>query len=191
MIRTCTLCGNDKEDVPLVSVTPATWNGFNSVAMVCTECQGSRRFMMWAKTGAAKKKAAASVAVVEEKPATPTTLISHRRTGALLHTVASGSLTESKLSGMALVGADLQHASMRGADLHKADLRMADLSGADLRGADLRGVNLRGADLRGTDFRNARMHRAEISDAIYDTGTLWPADFDPHPCGAQKKPRIG
>ena len=203
MTRTCAICEKDRDDVSVVQVSPATWNGFNNFANVCLPCQGSRQFQIWARstTSSTRKKAplAADPAAGAERAAvagmaTPvirSTEITHRRTGALLHTVASASLAQSQLSGVALVGANLQHASMRGADLHNADLRMADLAGADLRGADLRGVNFRAADLRGADLRDARMTRAEFSDSIYDQWTQWPAGFDPRPCGAHKERRNG
>lgn len=205
MTRTCAICEKDRDDVSVVQVLPATWNGFNNFSNVCVPCQGSRQFQIWTRSitrtprkpaGAAVAKSAvpAKAVVTEAAAAVPvirSTEITHRRTGALLHTVASASLAQSQLSGVALVGANLQHASMRGADLHNADLRMADLAGADLRGADLRGVNFRAADLRGADLREARMTRAELSDSIYDQWTQWPAGFDPRPCGAHKERRNG
>lgn len=197
VLKTCTVCGEDKEGVSTFQVAPATWNGFNNFANACVECQSSKRFLTGVKAAAPKKRtaaqaaAAAAAAATEEKPTGPTLQISHRRTGAVLHTVEGQSLAQSELIGLALVGADLQHAAMRGANLQKSDLRMADLAGADLRGADLRGVDLRGADLRGADLREARLHRAVLGEALYDLGTLWPADFDPHSSGARKQPRSG
>jgi uncharacterized protein YjbI with pentapeptide repeats len=109
------------------------------------------------------------------------------------------------LSGVDLRGADLKGANLSGANLSGADLRWADLrgtiiddetqlddkwkqvwrivhegaAGLDLRGADLNGVNLNGASLTKADLT-----KANLREAIYDTGTQWPVDFDPKTAGA-------
>jgi hypothetical protein len=182
-VKHCLMCATDKEDVSMVQVAPATWNGFNDFAEVCAECQTTRRFKMWAKSKKPKPTVLAGTdpnEAVNGKPAQPSAVrITHRRTGALLHLVDSPTLAQAALSNASLSGADLQHAAMRGADLHRADLHLADLAGADLRGADMRGVNLRGADLRGTDLRDARLYRADLSHVLYDAETRWPAGFEP------------
>ena len=194
-MKTCGLCGEDREDVSGTPVAPAGWNGFNNFAEVCAECQQSRKFKMWGKTITAKAAATARVKLDTGSPTPPSepgkpavrpaeVQIAHRRTGVLLYTVAHGSLVGAKLVGLTLSGADLQHRGMRGADLHRADLRLANLAGADLRGADLREVNLRGADLRGTDLREARLHRADVGLSLYDDGTRWPVGYDPLAGGA-------
>lgn len=195
-VKYCIMCAKDKrtDEVTLVQVLPATWNSFNNFAEVCAECQGSRRFQVWAKSIKPKAKAAAAVGSESGSlPAVPsgeeslppaTVQVAHRRTGELLHTVASHTLAGADLCGAALCGADLHDAALRGADLHRADLHLADLTGADLRGADLRAVNLRGADLRGADLREARLHRADLNHSVYDRETLWPSGFDPLTSGA-------
>jgi hypothetical protein len=195
------MCGTDKEDVSMLQVAPATWNGFHDFAEVCAECQTSRRFKMWAKARVAKSNARPSSTGIqdaplpalrgEEKRPASVIRIAHRRTGVLLREVESHTLAGVNLVGAALSGADLQNATLRNTDLHRADLHLADLAGADLRGADLRGVNFRGADLRGADLRDARLYKADLNHALYDAGTQWPAGFDPDTCGAQKNARVG
>ncbi len=192
-MKTCAMCGEEKEGATLCQVTPATWNGFHNWVDVCEECQASRRFKTWSKPKTTARKTKAAVAAetaapeTTEEPTGPRVQIAHRRTGALLHVVESATLAGASLTGAALSGADLPYAAMRGADLQQADLRLADLTGADLRGADLRGVNLRGADLRGADLREARLNRADLNHAIYDSQTLWPSGYDPRQGGAQRQ----
>lgn len=200
-MRNCVLCGTERDDVSAVQVIPATWNGFNNFADVCAECQQTKRFKTYSKTKKAGEPASTGIAVATSTVSTPRATatktsnrvtevqIIHKRTGALLHTLESHTLAGASLSGVALSGADLQHAALRGTDLHRADLRMADLSGADLRGADLRGVNLRGADLRGADLRETKLYQADLSHAVYDGLTRWPADFDPRSSGARREVR--
>lgn len=193
-MKRCILCETESEAVDVLQVAPATWNGFHDFASVCTHCQGTRKFKLWTKpAGPIKAKrlaaAAAAAALAEPAPdpsvpAAPSLQIAHRRTGALLHSVASDTLAGASLRSAALAGANLQRAGMQGADLLKADLQLADLKGADLKGADMRGVNLRGADLRGADFREARMQKADINHALYDDATRWPSGFDPKTAGA-------
>jgi hypothetical protein len=188
------MCRTDQENVTVVEVAPATWNGFNNFAEVCDTCHESRKFKTSArpkKPGTRVTKASAAAAVVaaaaaaekaltDPPPAPGTTVqITHRRTGVVLHTVLSPTLAHAPLSGAVLSGADLQNATLRGADLLRADLRLADLAGADLRGADLRGVNFRGADLRGTDLREARLAQADFSHVLYDAQTRWPQGYGP------------
>src|SRR5688572_32387822 len=101
------MCGLEKEDVTLVQVAPATWNGFNSFVEVCEACQASRKFKMWAKTVTSKAKAKASVAAAAAGPAggeapPPEILITHRQTGSVLHTVESNTLAGAKLGGAVL-----------------------------------------------------------------------------------------
>ena len=205
-MKHCIMCDQDRqnEEVSLVQVLPATWNGFHNFAEVCVECQGSRRFQVWARSIASTKKAASARAgagtsqpaeppnggpATDSPPPAATFQVTHRQTGAVLHTVDGSSLAGANLSGAALSGASLQNAAMRGADLHRADLHLANLVGADLRGADLRGVNLGGADLRGADLREARLQRADLSPSVYDAETQWPTGFDPATSGAGKAPR--
>ena len=193
-MKTCRMCQTDKEDVVMVAVAPATWNGFNNFAEVCATCQESRRFKTWSRTGTSRTKAAAAVAALQtDSPpagaAVKTVLISHRQTGALLFKHEGGSLAGADLSSKNLASADLRNGELRGANLSQCDLHLADLHGADLRGTDLRAVNFRGADLRGADLREARMTRADLRHSLYDEQTLWPAGFDPHGTGAIKGDR--
>lgn len=195
-MKTCRMCQTDKEDVVMVAVAPATWNGFNNFAEVCATCQESRRFKTWSRTGTSRTKvaAAAAAAALETETAAAanpvkSVLISHRQTGALLLKHEGGSLAGADLSSKNLASADLRNGELRGANLSQADLHLADLHGADLRGTDLRAVNFRGADLRAADLRESRMNRADLRHSVYDEQTLWPAGFDPLGTGAIKSDR--
>src|SRR5688572_11391544 len=101
-VKHCIMCAKDRqnEEVSMVQVLPATWNGFNNFAEVCGECQGSRRFLVWAKSikpsaraaAAASASAAAPSTAVKDASAAESVQVTHRRTGALLHTVAGATL---------------------------------------------------------------------------------------------------
>lgn len=182
-MKLCSLCQRDQLTSEMVAVLPATWNGFNSVANVCEPCQQTRKFKMWSRTAALlsrrKTVPGQTAAAVPADTGLPVFEISHRQTGALLHSVAAASLAGSGLSRAALCNANLHDAQMRGVDLRWADLHLADLSGADLSSADLRAANFRGADLREADLREARLHQTDLRHSLYDENTLWPKGFDP------------
>jgi len=38
------MCAEDKENVSLVHVAPATWTGFNNFVDICADCQTSERY---------------------------------------------------------------------------------------------------------------------------------------------------
>lgn len=93
-------------------------------------------------------------------------------------------LEGANLCGADLTGAVLREAFLVDAQLRKAILRFADLSDADLEAADLSEADLSGAVLRRTNLKEADMREANIEDAIidgviHDSGTRWPAGFDP------------
>jgi hypothetical protein len=195
-MKLCALCQLDQVTTEAVAVMPATWNGFNSIANVCEPCQQTRKFKTWARTAAtkARQKSAMPVSHTDTIPvpgveAVVKVEITHRQTGALLHTVEAKSLAGSALSRAALCNANLHHAEMRGADLRWADLHLADLRGADLRSADLRAGNLRGTDLRAADLREARLHGADLRHSLHDEDTQWPAGFDARAAGSVVGPR--
>jgi hypothetical protein len=183
-MRVCTLCGQDREEVSVFPVAPATWNGFCNFAQVCSECATQPKNRVRLKAPAVSAAAKAIAEAVPETTTDDQISISHRRTGVVLMSVEGRTLARANLAGAALSGADLQHIELSEADLHGADLRLADLSGALLRGADLRGADLRGADLRGADLRSAKLHRTNLQSARYDQRTAWPSDFDPRGTGA-------
>ena len=83
-------------------------------------------------------------------------------------------LRDTRLTGADLQGANLDDADLTGADLNDADLRRARLLGARLARAQLTGAWLQEADLRGAD----------LTGALYDSRTHWPAGFDPVKDGA-------
>ena len=98
------------------------------------------------------------------------------------------SLADMDLSGYVFVecdfwGADLTAATLVGARFARANLQSAYLTGAQMINADLSGANLRGAYLLATNFSGADLDGIDISDAIWDQATTWPAGFDPwkHP----------
>jgi len=196
-MKHCIMCDQDRqnEEVSLVQVIPATWNGFHNFAEVCAECQGSRRFQVWARSITSSKKAAASPsrrnrpsgrgAAHERQPAGQRpSRWPIGRPGRCFTRFASHTLAGADLCGAALGGAALQHAALRGADLHRADLHLADTGGGRPPGRRSARVNLRGADLRGADLREARLHRADLNHSVYDAATRWPSGFDPLASGA-------
>src|SRR5687768_8553465 len=115
-MKTCMMCGTNKEDVTMAQVSPATWNGFNNFAEVCADCQTTTRFKTGARAASGKAKAgaaraadadaaadaAATAAAESGVPVGATIQITHRRTGVLLHTVESHTLAGAALSGAAL-----------------------------------------------------------------------------------------
>ncbi|HKF36678.1 MAG TPA: pentapeptide repeat-containing protein, partial [Ktedonobacteraceae bacterium] len=81
------------------------------------------------------------------------------------------------LSGATLAKANLAGADLSGVDFSDADLRDAILSDTNLLVADLHHVNLTGANLLGAKGLTAE----QIRSALYDSTTLFDADFDPTP----------
>ena len=96
-------------------------------------------------------------------------------------------LREAQLSGATLFMANLSGANLAKANLAGADLSGVDLSGADLRDAILSDTNLLVADLHNANLIGANLLEAkgltaeQIHSAIYDSTTLFDADFDPTP----------
>jgi hypothetical protein len=97
--------------------------------------------------------------------------ITHRETGAILHTHEADTLEKANLAGVPLWYADLAGANLTDADLAGAILVGADLRGARLARADLSGVCLLGADLRGADLTEARMVVVSL-DGVDATGAV-------------------
>jgi uncharacterized protein YjbI with pentapeptide repeats len=103
--------------------------------------------------------------------------LSHRYLG-------HANLREARLSGATLFMANLSGANLAKANLAFADLSGVDLSGADLRDAILTDTNLLVADLNKANLTGANLLGAkgltpqQIHPAIYDSTTLFDADFD-------------
>jgi len=89
------------------------------------------------------------------------------------------SLREANLTGAFLARADLQGTNLSGANLSETHLSGSNLSETNLSGADLQGADLQGANLRKANLRKIRLH-----NAIYDSQTVWPNNFDPQAAGA-------
>ena len=93
-------------------------------------------------------------------------------------------LREARLSGATFFMANLSGANLAKANLAGADLSGVDLSGADLRDAILTDTNLLVADLNRANLTGANLLGArglipqQIHSAIYDSTTLFDADFD-------------
>src|SRR5215467_8299086 len=93
-------------------------------------------------------------------------------------------LREARLTGATFFMANLSSADLAKANLANADLSGVDLSGADLRDAILTDTNLLVADLHRANLTGANLLGAkgitpdQIHSAIYDTTTLFDADFD-------------
>ena len=103
--------------------------------------------------------------------------LSHRYLG-------HANLREARLSGATLFMANLSGANLAKANLAFADLSGVDLSGADLRDAILTDTNLLVADLNKANLTGANLLGAkgltpqQMRPAIYDSTTLFDADFD-------------
>jgi hypothetical protein len=93
-------------------------------------------------------------------------------------------------------GVSFKNAILEGTDFSDADLRKADFSGALLANADFRGADLEGSNLRHTffkeaNFRTSNLKDVDLSGAIFDDKTVWPAGFDPIQVGARRIPVYG
>jgi len=75
-----------------------------------------------------------------------------------------------------LSGADFSGATIYG-DFQNADLSYIKATNAEL-GGDFRGANLKHADLRGAKLQGG-LDGAELTEALYDSTTVWPKGFDP------------
>jgi hypothetical protein len=85
---------------------------------------------------------------------------------------------------------DLQEALLSRADLTEASLKRAKLNRAHLQGAhleraELRGAELRAAELQGAFLQDADLTGADLTGAVYDAETDWPAGFDAKAAGAK------
>jgi hypothetical protein len=99
------------------------------------------------------------------------------------------------LNGADLRGADWYGVCLRGVRFRNCDLSRANLADADLRGVDLASSRLTEANLCGADLEGARLQSwgllwflrdlADLRGAVYDSGTRWPAGFDPGVHGAR------
>jgi uncharacterized protein YjbI with pentapeptide repeats len=105
-----------------------------------------------------------------------------------------------------LTGANCERADLNGASLIKASLSGANLGAVNLSGVNLLGADLSGADLRGANLDGAQLLKTQelvqaeqvdpvlrdmlaiqwdalsigdtnLSGAIYDEDTVWPAGF--------------
>jgi uncharacterized protein YjbI with pentapeptide repeats len=63
-----------------------------------------------------------------------------------------------------LSGATLTGVNLMGADLERANLRGADLTDANLSGADLEKANLLGANLTGANLTNTSLEKVTMPD---------------------------
>jgi hypothetical protein len=76
-------------------------------------------------------------------------------------------------------GAQLKGANFSNADLSNADFHVSFLEGANLEGANLKGANFRSAWLQHTNLKNTIIENTDFRDALYNSYTKWPDDFDP------------
>jgi hypothetical protein len=97
----------------------------------------------------------------------------------------SADLAGAVLRGANLSGADLISTTLERARLQGAILKDADLFEARLKGANFTGADLSGAHLEGADFTGATLTGANLRGATFDTGTRWPAGFEPERHGAR------
>jgi uncharacterized protein YjbI with pentapeptide repeats len=107
--------------------------------------------------------------------------------------LSDADLTGASLRSTVLVEASLHRADLRDAVLTGAvaghlDLRAADLSRADLSNAYLDHAWLNQADLRATDLTGATLSNADLTGAVVDDDTRWPAGYTP--TGVVRRPDI-
>jgi uncharacterized protein YjbI with pentapeptide repeats len=84
-----------------------------------------------------------------------------------------------------LFGVWAKKAFLRGARCRGAKMNCANLSCADLRDSDLSLVELSQANLRGATLLGATVDGIILTDAEYDSSTIWPINFDPISRGAK------
>jgi hypothetical protein len=92
--------------------------------------------------------------------------------------LSSANLRRARLDGANLDSAILRKAMLSAASMQRASLKNTDLTDADLSKASLHGANLTDANLTGT----------VLTEALYDSETLWPPGFDPAAAGATLSP---
>jgi uncharacterized protein YjbI with pentapeptide repeats len=136
--------------------------------------------------------------------------IAPRLTAAALR---AGLISDQKLLGLSMKSANLSRMhlffrDMKGSDFSESNMEWCNLQGCDLRtssfaNANMTNANLNHTDLRACNFDGALLHEvnflaahleganlatANIKDcnfrATYDSGTKWPAGFDPEAEGA-------
>ncbi|MGD1921594.1 MAG: pentapeptide repeat-containing protein, partial [Pleurocapsa sp.] len=83
------------------------------------------------------------------------------------------------LSGINLSKANLAQANFNQSILNQANFSEACLEKACLIGAVLIEANLTKANLSGANLLRANLSNANLKGAIYDSETIFPADFDP------------
>ena len=86
-----------------------------------------------------------------------------------------------QLSGINLLGADLEEAHLTGAYLEMAQLTVANLQGVDFVSANLRNADLEYSDLRNADLRDATLEGTKFKGAKYNAKTKknFPEGFTP------------
>jgi uncharacterized protein YjbI with pentapeptide repeats len=87
-------------------------------------------------------------------------------------------------------GATFRRCDMSWCSLAESVFIGADMSGVSLVGSNLNqtlfiGANLRGANLRATDLSKVVLDDADLEDAVADGNTLWPPDVDPQARGVK------
>lgn len=109
---------------------------------------------------------------------------------AILHSAdLSGVEGFANFSRSILRDAILQEASLADSDFSNADLQRANLNNSNLSGAifenaildhaTLKGANMKYADLSGASMRGVDLSTSNLTDAIYNTSTVWPEGFSP------------
>jgi len=76
-------------------------------------------------------------------------------------------LSNEKLTGLEMRGADLSHANLSGSLIASSNLAGANLSNARLNGTTLAGVNLEGADFSSADLTNSKWIAVNIEGADF------------------------
>ena len=92
-------------------------------------------------------------------------------------------LSFSDLSYADLIDCILINVNLFHANLFRSHLGSANLIHANLMDSNLEGADLFRADLRGANLENANLKNTNLRDAIFNSKTLFPYDFNPNEAG--------
>lgn len=96
--------------------------------------------------------------------------------------LCGSSLALADLSDMDLPGVDLATSDLWGANFDGTDMPGANLAHTDLRNTSFRGTHMPGVNLRCADLTGARFDATtNVTGALWDERTRWPAGFTPPP----------
>ena len=96
--------------------------------------------------------------------------------GAIL---AKSNLTDCNFSNSSLITAYLMHANLKGANLRDCKAMFCNFISADLNEADVQNADFSNCNFKGAVITCRNASQANFVDAVYDSSTVWPDNFDP------------